>query len=217
MERKITVYNIANSQKQVINSSATTLGELKREMTAAGISTAGKDIFEGITKTEFKSDDSILPQNVNYKGTVTNDLVIMLAESNKKIKSGASRADLYSKIKEYGLQQTVKDAMGKNFTQCSSKDLQDMITLYEENCDGLLEESDKEIDDFKDSDEVSESPRDCQAIYDRATKLIADLTHCVNRLSEILGDNCKKCEGCTRDFNESPYSDDELEEMADFI
>jgi hypothetical protein len=206
MERKITVYNIANSQKQVINSTATTLGELKREMSAAGISTADKDIFEGITRTEFKSDDSILPQNVNYKGTVTNDLVIMLAESNKKIKSGASRSDLYSKIKEYNLQQVVKDAFGKNFTQCSSEDLQNVITLHEEKCAKVFEEP-----------KVPESSKDCQEIYDKAVKLIADLTHCVNRLSEILGDNCKKCEGCTRDFIESPYSDNELSEMAEFI
>ena len=56
----------------------------------AGINYEGKDWLEGITKTSPVGDDSLLPTNVNYKGTVTNNLVYMLTNTNKRIRSGVN-------------------------------------------------------------------------------------------------------------------------------
>ena len=86
--RKIIIVDSSSNQKVVINTDAETFGELKRAARNAGINYEGKDWLEGITKTSPVGDDSLLPVNVNYKGTITNNLVYMLTNTNKKIRSG---------------------------------------------------------------------------------------------------------------------------------
>ena len=75
--RKITVIESSKQSKKVILSEATTLGELKADFMANGIDCTNMDFYEGISKTELKSDSSILPTNVPYKGTTTNELPLM--------------------------------------------------------------------------------------------------------------------------------------------
>lgn len=86
--RKIIIVDSSSNQKVVVNTDAETFGELKRAARNAGINYEGKDWLEGITKTSPVGDDSLLPTNVNYKGTITNNLVYMLTNTNKRIKSG---------------------------------------------------------------------------------------------------------------------------------
>lgn len=123
--RKITVIETKNQKKSVIMSSATTLEELKADFRANGINYTDMSFFEGISKIELKTDSSILPHDVPYKGTITNELVFMLTNTNKKIKSGAelSRNKLYSIIKLKNLQKECKEKFGKNFTRCSNAEL----------------------------------------------------------------------------------------------
>lgn len=128
--RKITVVTTTNSQnKKVFMSSATTLGELKADLTAQGINYSDMDFYEGVSKTKLLKDDSVLPTNIPYKGTVTNELVFMLSTTNKKITSGASntRPSLYARIKELGLQDAIKEEFGRNYTQVSTVDLEEFI------------------------------------------------------------------------------------------
>ena len=124
--RKITVVQTKNQKKSVIMSAATTLAELKSDLRANGIDYDGMTFFEGTSKVELKNDASVLPHDVPYKGTVTNELVFMLTNTNKKIKSGAttmSRAEAYSAIKSMGLQDACVKKFGKNFTMCKTADL----------------------------------------------------------------------------------------------
>ena len=86
--RKIIIVDSSSNQKVVVDTDAETFGELKRAARNAGINYEGKDWLEGITKTSPVGDDSLLPTNVNYKGTVTNNLVYMLTNTNKRIRSG---------------------------------------------------------------------------------------------------------------------------------
>lgn len=129
-ERKITVVPTTSHVKKTIMSSAETLGQLKEDFTKAGIDYADMTFYEGLTKTELNHDDSLLPRNINYKGTVTNDLVFMLTYANKKIKSGVDRQHIYEVIKSNGLQGAVKEAFGKNFTMVKTVDLVDFIKGY---------------------------------------------------------------------------------------
>lgn len=133
MERKITFVNSrTQSQKVLENSTATTLGELKAEMRQAGIEYEGMTFYEGHARIELKDDASVLPTNVTYKGTVVNDLVFMLTTPNKKVASGSmTRAEAYAAIKERGLQDVCKNTYGKNFTQCSTTALIELIASYE--------------------------------------------------------------------------------------
>ena len=124
--RKITVVQTKNQKKSVIMSAATTLAELKSDLRANGIDYDGMTFFEGTSKVELKNDDSVLPHDVPYRGTITNELVFMLTNTNKKIRSGAatmSRAEAYNAIKSMGLQDACVKKFGKNFTMCKTADL----------------------------------------------------------------------------------------------
>lgn len=87
--RKITIVSTKSQSKKVIMSSATTLAELKSDLRQNGIDYEGMSFFEGTSKVELKNDASVLPHDVPWKGTVTNELVFMLTNTNKKIRSGA--------------------------------------------------------------------------------------------------------------------------------
>lgn len=129
--RKITVIQTKNQKKSVIMSAATTLAELKSDLRANGIDYNGMTFFEGTSKVELKNDASVLPHDVPYKGIVTNELVFMLTNTNKKIRSGAmSRMEAYAEIKRRGLQDACLKKFGKNFTMCKTADL---IALVQSN------------------------------------------------------------------------------------
>ena len=127
--RKVTIINNkTQSQKVIQASTATTLGELKREMREAGIEYEGMTFFEGHLRAELKDDASILPTNIPYKGQVVNDLTFLLTAPEKKIKSGAmSRTEAYNAIKARGLQDECVKRFGKNFTMCKTQDLIDLL------------------------------------------------------------------------------------------
>lgn len=127
--RKVTIINNkTQSQKVIQASTATTLGELKREMREAGIEYEGMTFFEGHLRAELKDDASILPTNIPYKGQVVNDLTFLLTAPEKKIKSGAmSRAEACNAIKARGLQDECVKRFGKNFTMCKTQDLIDLL------------------------------------------------------------------------------------------
>lgn len=129
--RKITVIQTKDQKKSVIMSSATTLAELKNDLRANGIDYDGMTFFEGTSKVELKNNASVLPHDVPYKGTITNELVFMLTNTNKKIRSGAmSRMEAYNAIKSMGLQDACVKKFGKNFTMCKTADL---IALVQNN------------------------------------------------------------------------------------
>lgn len=130
-KRKITIVATATNTNKVIMSDATTLRELKRDLTEARVSYTDMTFFEGLSKVELKSDDTILPHDVPYKGRITNELVIMLTNMNKKIKSGAmSRKEAYNYITKHGLQKKCVETFGRNFTQCSTFSLVDLINRH---------------------------------------------------------------------------------------
>lgn len=86
-------HKIVDSRTQTVftlESNATTLGELKQELIDNGYNLNNCIFQEGITKTEFKSDDALLPTNVTYRGETTNNLIFRISVSKGKINSGSS-------------------------------------------------------------------------------------------------------------------------------
>ena len=129
--RKVTfIDSKTQSQKVINNSTATTLGELKAEMHSAGIDYTDMSFYEGHIRAELLDDNSILPTDIPYKGQVVNDLVFMLSTTNKKIKSGISRPEVYEKIKDLNLQNEVKNIFNRNYTQVPTDDLLGLIARY---------------------------------------------------------------------------------------
>lgn len=232
--RKITIVQTKNQKKSVIMSSATTLAELKNDLRANGIDYDGMTFFEGTSKVELINNDSVLPHDVPYKGTVTNELVFMLTNTNKKIRSGAiSRAEAYSKIKSMGLGELCKEKYGKNFTQCSTNDL---IALIEENenhqqahecprAKMFKEESKKEE---KPVEETKETPakENAECVDNVARAAISKLVEILENngtiedyekeeVLRILGGKVEIA-STTEDYkpkSASPYSDDEIDDI----
>lgn len=124
MNRTFTVVDSATQKTSTFQSTAETLAELKADLRAHSINYNGMTIYEGISKTELKSDNSALPHDVPYKGGTTNNLVFRLTKSEKNIKSGAmSRPEAYAAVKKLGLQDAIAKKYGKNFTMCKTADL----------------------------------------------------------------------------------------------
>lgn len=124
MNRTFTVVDSTTQKTSTFQSTAETLAELKADLRAHDINYNGMTIYEGISKTELKSDNSALPHDVPYKGGTTNNLVFRLTKSEKNIKSGAmSRPEAYAAVKKLGLQDAIIKKYGKNFTMCKTADL----------------------------------------------------------------------------------------------
>ena len=226
--RKITVVSTRNQKKSVIMSAATTLAELKADLRQNGIDYEGMTFYEGTSKVELKDDNSVLPHDVPYKGQTTNELVFMLTNTNKKIRSGAamSRADVYAAIKAKGLQGECVKRFGKNFTMCKTADL---ITLVYEKAASkpvpAAPTKGKKVAEAKE-----EKAKECTCTNEGVdTKARAALS----RLVTILADNCTledweveeikdilSVKGATSEdykpSSASSYSDDEIDKMFDF-
>ena len=133
--RKITVVNSMSQSSKTIMSGASTLGELKNDLTANHITFNNECSFtEGISRTALLNDDSQLPMNVTYRGNQTNELVILISATKSKISSGAfERGDLYYMIhNDVNLRLYILEQSGKNFTNVSTAELNNLVNNYQE-------------------------------------------------------------------------------------
>lgn len=212
--RKITIVETKNQRKSVIMSSATTLSELKADLRENGIDYDGMTFFEGTSKIELKTDDSVLPHDVPYKGTTTNELVFMLTNTNKKIRSGAmSRKEAYDAIRANNLQSTCVVKFGKNFTMCKTADLVSLVEEFNNkststpaNAETVAPESDTtEVVDTKARAAISKlleilHNNDTIDGFDR--REVTDILE--GKVENSTPEDCK---------TPSPYSDDEIDDM----
>lgn len=152
--RKITVVSTKTQSKKVFMSESETVKDLIKEIEANGITTEYMDIYEGVSRTKLHYNDE-LPKDIQYKDKITNDLVIMLSTTNKKIESGAlskDRAEAYELIKANNLQDEVKKKFkGKNYTQVSTEELLSLIKKDKE----VIKKRNDETSEYSD-EEISE-------------------------------------------------------------
>lgn len=204
--RKITVIETKSSKKTIIETAATTLGELKRDFSAHNIDYSDMTFFEGLTKTELINNDSLLPNNVMYKGEVTNNLTIMLTNTQKKIKSGAlsettPRSVVYSHIQNMGLQTQCVARFDRNYTQVPTASLIALIN-----------------DANKNTEKKCECNNETERLVNVFTALIEALEFNesisyleANELREMLG--APKSTPKDKEI----YSQEELDAMFDFV
>ena len=156
--RKITVVNSMSQSSKTIMSGASTLGELKDDLTANNITFNNDCSFtEGISRTALLNDDSQLPMNVTYRGNQTNELVILISATKSKISSGAfERGDLYYMIhNDVNLRLYILEQSGKNFTNISTAELNNLVNNYQEHHTlAHTVTPDEEEDDSYQSDDV---------------------------------------------------------------
>lgn len=201
--RKITVVDSQSQSVKVIMSAAETLGELKQDLSANGYCLENKAFYEGLTRIELKTDNSILPHDVPRNGTTTNELVIRITTAQKKINSGMTRAEVYQAIKERNLAETVKNMYGKNFTQCSTADLLAVIANFSSK---------------KAAKPVSEPVVDSNTeLIEKSIAKLQELLNSGSDLSdaEVFALN-SFIDGTLKEALVSPYSEEELESMFNF-
>lgn len=132
MEARDILVNDAQSQSRFkLHTDVETFGELKTLLLDKGINLDNVTVTEGISKTSFVSDDSLLPKDQLYKGRKTNELLILITP-NKKIKLGLSRQDVLKHIKNEGLQGAIKEHFGKNYTNVSTAELVEFLADNQE-------------------------------------------------------------------------------------
>ena len=215
--RKITVVSTQTQRKSVITTGAETLAELKSALNGAGINYDGMTFYEGTSRTELKDNASVLPKDVPYKGTTTNELVFMLTNTNKKIKSGnMSRAEAYAAIKANNLQDAVKSKFGKNFTQCSTEDLIGMLAKSAKTKPAAKKETKAETKAEKPVEVVDKVARKAiselvDALYSNDSLDSED----ADNIRNILGNAGYKEDEDSKDA--SSYSDDDIDNMFDFL
>ena len=219
--RKITVVSTRNQKKSIIMSAATTLAELKADLRQYGIDYDGMTFYEGTSKVELKDDASVLPHDVLYKGQTTNELVFMLTNTNKKIKSGTdmSRADAYATIKAKGLQGECMKRFGKNFTMCKTADL--IALINEKSASKPAPTAPAKAEPKEQSGTTEYVDTKARAALSRLLTILEDNATLENdeveEIENILGG---KVDATTSEdykpSSASPYSDDEIDRMFDF-
>lgn len=231
--RKITIVSTKNQIKKVIMSSATTLAELKADLRLNGIDYTDMTFFEGTSKVELKNDASVLPHDVPYKGTITNELIFMLTNTNKKIKSGTmSRMEAYAEIKRMGLQDACLKQFGKNFTMCKTVDL---IALVQSNSASKPTPATPKVETKKKETPVNTPVTSiskgsvCVDVVARAAinKLLEILENNSTieyyekeEVIDILGGEIEVSGASSEEYKPksvSSYSDNEIDDMFDFV
>lgn len=132
--RTILIANTKTQKRYSIQTSATTLGELQDQLDAQGIDYNGMSFTEGITKTQLADRSTVLPTNVMYKGAPTNNLVMLLTNTNKQIASGAcgTRKEAYAILKANPvIANDIKEELGRNYTQVSTDTLWEYIEDFD--------------------------------------------------------------------------------------
>ena len=227
--RKITIVSTRNQKKSVIMSAATTLAELKADLRQNGIDYDGMTFYEGTSKVELKDDASVLPHDVPYKDQTTNELVFMLTNTNKKIRSGAdmSRADAYAAIKAKGLQEECVKRFGKNFTMCKTADLVALINEESVSKTALSTptKEEKVAETKREKSKKQANTAECVDTKARAalSRLLTILTDNdtledaeAEEIEDILDDKATTSDDC-KPSSESSYSDDEIDRMFNFV
>lgn len=137
MTRTITVYNSSTQEKKVFeNVEVNTLAEVKSILRENGINYDGMDFMEGVSQTKLLNDTSVLPHDIPYKGSTTNDLLIYMTLKDKKVRSGVDfksmdRRSLLGYIKDHGWVEEVNKAFNANYTRVSSASLIDFCVKKE--------------------------------------------------------------------------------------
>ena len=170
--REILIANTKDQKRYRIMTGAETLGELQDQIirnenvmvwdkpnkvwltNTQPINISGMSFTEGISNTQLVDRTSQLPMAVNFKGQVTNNLMMLMTNTTKSIRSGAAqkfdRKALYAEVKTLGLENAIKAKYGKNFTMVSSADLAAMIEGAKgKNNKAAIKEAQQELSDGK--------------------------------------------------------------------
>lgn len=176
-EREILIANNRDQSKYRVITGAETLGQLQQDIArnenvykivgqtwlknTTPINISGLTFTEGITKTQLLSPETQLPTNVQFKGQTTNNLVMLLTNTTKQIRSGAypmNRKDFGAYIKQNNLGEAIKQEFGDNWTRISTDKLINFFANTAEKNTSADKEAINEVrEELKDQEKVKEA------------------------------------------------------------
>lgn len=197
--RKVIVLVQATGKKSVVEGEIKTLADLKHFMDIQGVDYPSECEFkEAKTKTIFVDNDSVLPTNVEWKGEVSDDLIMYVTAPKKKIKSGVmNRKEAFEYIKNNNLQDAVKARFGRNFTQVSTDDLLKLIDSVLKKNDENPKKSEKKVVENKSNEETQTVVVDVDNLKDTIENLYGEdeiTDYARKTLMNIISGNKEKVE-----------------------
>ena len=201
--KTIAISNTINGVKTVVDTEATTLGELKQFMVDHNITYPEDALwYSGLTKSRLEFDSSEFisdnPRTCNINGTEKQVYgVVLIVPSKNKIESGAmTRSELYMYIHENNLKDEIKEVFGKPYTNIPTEDLCEFINNYDD---------EPANDDFEDEDCDCDSIAEDGPHFETPLDLLKFASHLLNRAIEIV-------ESCDGNCNEEV--EDDLDKMV---
>lgn len=232
--RKITVVSTDTNSKIVFNSEATTLGELKNDLDSANMNYEGMVFYEGLSRTELIDDDSQLPKDVTRTNRetgeveTTNELLFLLSPSAKKYNSGVSghndhRSNLFTLIRMYNLQAACMKKYGKNFTNCTTGQLEELVEKFRSKAEAPKAPAKEKLEECKAKKmEVKKGiPIEglIVCLIEKGILTISDIEF----LKDLEGSEAfLRVVDCSKDkekgdSSESPYSDEEIQDVINSL
>ena len=199
-EREILIANNRDQSKYRIVTGAETLGELQDAIARnegvykmvgnawvnnpTPINISGLTFTEGITKTQLLQRDSALPTNVQFKGQTTNNLVMLLTNTTKQIRSGADyptdRKLFSAYIKSVnGMAEFIKKRFGDNWTRVSTDNLIGVFKMYS------LTEEEKNKNSKDAINEVRKELKDQEKVKEVVNTAIPEEAESVKKLPDV--------------------------------
>ena len=194
-KREILIANNRDQSKYRVITDATTLGGLIDVLSrneevykmvgntwvsnSSPIDISGLTFTEGITKTQLLSRDSALPTNVQFKGQTTNNLVMLLTNTTKQIRSGAyptNRKDFGAYIKQNNLGEAIKQEFGDNWTRISTDKLLGFFASQDSNVTSSSNDAINEVrEELKDQEKVAEALNTIMPEEEESVKKLPDV------------------------------------------
>jgi hypothetical protein len=128
---KVTVFSTKGQKQTIVETTATTWGELKKDLDIKGIQYDGMQAVVRETKGILKLDGAVLPKGLTVGDGVTDDFVLFLSPS-KQTAGSINPDDMgYAELKTYIKEQRENSDEAKDFfgdyTHSTSVDLREMI------------------------------------------------------------------------------------------
>ena len=155
--REVFIASTKDQCRYKVVTDAATLGELQDVLTrnegvlkkvgnqwvpnTTPVDFSGMSFTEGTTKLTCVDRSSAIPEYGTRQGQLCPP-VFLLTNTNKQIKSGTySRKELYQKVKEYHLEEIIKEQCGTNFTRVSNTELAAWVASAESHQIGGIPEN----------------------------------------------------------------------------
>lgn len=205
--RKITIVNTRTQSTKVIETAAETLAELKEALNTENIDYSNMTFYEGLSQVELLNDATILPHDVMYKGTQTNDLVIMLTNMRSKITSGAPEIDYETLLNDLtDFLKSVQDEYTTDTSDDHHCDEED--EEVEEDDEEVEEEYEEETEEYEDDEDECEEDEEPINVDPTKQFTVEKLYEVKNILEEIIARNNSAME-----VDKSAYTQSELDDM----